>query len=316
MRELENAGGDHSHEGGDKRHRTRRLCSLTLSLFLGLSGAAFMRSYGYYNVEMLGNAVMIILVLMQLVDITLALDAHRFRPQMVQVPDRKDSQAACPDTGASALLQQLSSLNDGDPETDIDEGTCRRFLVACKGDAGLARSRIENYVAWRRRDRPGEITAVQVHREAAKRVSVQHGTDRRGHPVIWGFPYRHDKNNCDLDELMRLIVFTMENCLRMGAEQGLERVIVVFTLQGFGVKCMDYNFVKRFLFIMANYYPERLGQILLWNAPTIFNIFWGIVHPWINPNTAQKVMFVDTESLESFIAPDQFPEDAVVLAQA
>jgi len=212
---------------------------------------------------------------------------------------------------AAALLAHFSVNNECDPEVRIDELTCKRFLKARKGNAEAARRAIDKYVSWRRKCRPGEMTVDQVKCEMAKRKGYQHGTDREGRPIIWAFAARHDKWDRDLEELSRMAVFVMESSLRTAEQNGLQHVCVVFNLAGFNFKCMDYEFVKRLIFILGSYYPERLGQVLMWNAPAVFNIFWKIIRPWIDPVTVKKIQFVEADSLEGYISPDMLPREVV-----
>lgn len=46
---------------------------------------------------------------------------------------------------------------------------------------------------------------------------------------------------------------------------------VVFNLEGIAMKAVDYKFLKRLVYMLAHYYPERMGTCLIVNAPTFFN---------------------------------------------
>ncbi len=39
----------------------------------------------------------------------------------------------------------------------------------------------------------------------------------------------------------------------------------------------------------STYYPERLGYMLIVNAPWIFKPLWAMIKPWIDPNTVSKI---------------------------
>lgn len=192
----------------------------------------------------------------------------------------------------SALVSHFEGLAASRPHMRLDAATCRRFLSARKGDVAAAQDMLAKCAEWREQTRPGEITEDRVKTELAKQKCCVQGFDQTGRPIVWVFVSRHDKADRDIEELTRLLLLTMEASIKKAEERGHEQVCVVFDLAGFGVKCMDFEFVRRLINLLANYYPERLGQVLLWNAPSLFNWFWRIVHPWIDPRTAEKIDFL------------------------
>jgi hypothetical protein len=44
---------------------------------------------------------------------------------------------------------------------------------------------------------------------------------------------------------------------------------------------------------MLHYYPERLGQCVLFGAPWLFGSIWRLVRPLLNEVTASKVLFLE-----------------------
>lgn len=47
------------------------------------------------------------------------------------------------------------------------------------------------------------------------------------------------------------------------------------------------------LHILQNHYPERLGCAILFAPPKLFQVFWAVVHPFLDARTAAKIHFVD-----------------------
>ena len=39
----------------------------------------------------------------------------------------------------------------------------------------------------------------------------------------------------------------------------------------------------------STYYPERLGSMVIINAPFLFKALWAMVRPWLDPNTVAKI---------------------------
>jgi hypothetical protein len=55
---------------------------------------------------------------------------------------------------------------------------------------------------------------------------------------------------------------------------------------------IDYPLIKRLIYILTNFYPERLGVMLLHDAPSFFSsLCWPLIRPWLNPSTRSKIHF-------------------------
>ncbi|KAJ1487162.1 hypothetical protein T484DRAFT_1889592 [Baffinella frigidus] len=71
------------------------------------------------------------------------------------------------------------------------------------------------------------------------------------------------------------------------------------------IQNVDVKLVQRFIYILTNFYPERLGVMCLLDAPGFFGPFcWPLLKPLLNPATADKVKFVSSR-------PDAAGEEAL-----
>ncbi len=58
------------------------------------------------------------------------------------------------------------------------------------------------------------------------------------------------------------------------------------------------------------YYPERLEQFFMINAPWFFSGIWAVIRPWLDPITARKIQILGTDflpTLREYIDDSQIP---------
>jgi len=215
--------------------------------------------------------------------------------------------AAAQSDGAEALLALFDDRALESPEYVLDKAVCSRFLAARKGHIGKAAHALRKYQAWRKSAKPALITVADIPTEFASGKAKHHGFDLAGRPIIWAFMRYHNTYSRDIEETVRLFLFLFEAAVRASEAAGVQRVTLIFDLEGFGYKAMDLEFVKRLLDIMK-VYPERLGQVLLWRAPRSFAVFWKLVRPILDPDTFQRTKFVGPAQLSEFVDPKQVPQ--------
>jgi hypothetical protein len=126
------------------------------------------------------------------------------------------------------------------------------------------------------------------------------GQDKAGRPVVYIFAQRHDKDNRDISEMKKYIILNLEKALKQ-TRQDEEKMIIVFDLSGFGLRCMDYEVLKLLIDILGYNYPETLSTAFVVNSPFIFSACWAIIRPWLDPVTAAKAQFIDNKKLLNFI---------------
>lgn len=66
------------------------------------------------------------------------------------------------------------------------------------------------------------------------------------------------------------------------------------------MSCAGYNlryngevkFAQNLLHALQNHYPERLGLLIICDAPYVFRLMWNMVYPFVDANTKKKILFV------------------------
>ena len=185
-----------------------------------------------------------------------------------------------------------------------------RFLRGRKGDEEKAFKALNRHLEWREEHDVDNIHS-HVHTfdvELKSNKVTVHGNDRNGRPAVFIYARRHNKHARDMDQITKLIIYTLEDILKKTNPQE-ERMIICFDLTGFTLNSMDYDALKMLINILQFNYPDVLETAYVIGAPFIFWACWTIIKHWIDPVTVSKVQFVKKEQVLDILPPESIPHD-------
>ncbi|KAJ4749628.1 Sec14p-like phosphatidylinositol transfer family protein [Rhynchospora pubera] len=170
---------------------------------------------------------------------------------------------------------------------ELDDSTFRRFLQARNLNVEKASAMMLKYVKWRKEAVPnGFISDTEVPNQIAQNKFFTQGFDRAGRPIVVLLGVKHFKG--EIEEFKRFSVYCLDRvCARLPSDQ--EKFLCISDLKGWGYSNLDIRGYLAALDIMQNYYPERLGKVLLINVPFVFMKIWKIISPFIDKNTKKSL---------------------------
>lgn len=189
-----------------------------------------------------------------------------------------------PDTFKDSLWDYMFS--------DNPDALVLRFLRARKWDVAKAIDMLVSAVIWRGERRinaditqGGESVGLQPTRSPDEEAfmmqyrsgkSYVRGTDKSGYPVYIIRVKLHDPHK-QPDHVMESFALHNIETLRV-MTKGKDKISLLFDLTGFGLRNMDFHFVKFLLQLLEARYPETLKVVLVHNAPFVF---WGKLKPFL-----------------------------------
>jgi len=190
-----------------------------------------------------------------------------------------------------------------------DDSVFLRFLRARQFDFDKSYDMVINMLKFRH-DFQGKgvavITPSTCVNELKAGKSFFHGLDKKGRPVSYVRTKLHDPGNSEALENQRFTVLQMEYG-RTQMPQNCETATVVFDMTGSTLKNIDMASAKFMINTFANFYPETLGEVLIYDAPWIVTGAWKVIKPWLDPVTASKVTFINKGTLPEYIPADVLP---------
>jgi hypothetical protein len=208
-------------------------------------------------------------------------------------------------------------------EIDIlsDDFMTLRHLRAEKGNVGKAIAAVQRTLKWRKeflvdelktclldastistttttttttssssKDGDDDDLASILRQENESGKLYVRGYDKDGRALLYMRPGKENTNQHVNN--MRHLVYHMEKAVACSASRGQSKICIVIDYDGFKLRHAPPMSTSRFtLDVLQKHYPERLHRGYICNPPWIFQGFWKLVYPFIDPVTKQKICF-------------------------
>ncbi|KAI8369813.1 CRAL-TRIO domain-containing protein [Choanephora cucurbitarum] len=203
--------------------------------------------------------------------------------------------------------------------TDNPDAVLLRFLRARKWDLDASYQMLANTLRWRLVMRIDDIVSLGESgmRDELNKLKPElgdcfikqlnsgkaylGGPDKMGRGICFINVSLHQKDEQPLEAIKLLTMYVMETS-RVIVHQPIESACIVFNMDGFTLKNMDFDFVKFLVGCFEAYYPETLGSCLIHKAPWVFSTVWNLITPLLDPVVASKIHFTkDCKELTNYV---------------
>ncbi|KAI9099766.1 CRAL-TRIO domain-containing protein [Phlyctochytrium arcticum] len=210
-------------------------------------------------------------------------------PRCLYTPD----QLAHLDEFKTQLLPEILKAGGFGQKEELwcDDACLLRYLRATKWNVANAGKRLDSTLQWRRDYKPDEIPASDVEEEAIKGKEILSGFDKDGRPLLYLIPKReHTKT---FDRQLKFVVWNVEKAIKV-MQPGVESLIFIIDYEGISVRTSPpASQAKKFLSILGDHYPERLGKGFMINPSWYLWVFFKVIGPFMDPITRSKIHMVD-----------------------
>jgi len=218
----------------------------------------------------------------------------------------------------AGVKQVLKSLSEDERSQLVSDDTTMpiRYLRGAKGDVEKAVFHLKKTLQWRRDFRVHEIihsventAAAAADPKLRQQLWQEHetggmyvrGYDVEGRAIICS--HLGAPNTGDEEAQLRALVYMLEKAFACTARKSkeiggkpLQKVIMLFDFDGYSRKhSYSISTLKKVNEILSYHYPERLTAVYLIRPPTVFNMVWQIIRPFIDPRTRQKYLFCNND---------------------
>ncbi|XP_065854459.1 uncharacterized protein [Euphorbia lathyris] len=177
------------------------------------------------------------------------------------------------------------------------DASISRYLRARNWNTKKAAKMLKDTMKWRLEFKPERIRWYDVSQEAQTgKVYKTNYFDKNGRTVLIlrpGF-----QNTSATGGQIRHLVYCMDNAI-MTMNPGEEQMVWLIDFQRWTMGSISIKAARETANVLQNRYPERLGLAILYNPPKVFESFWTMVKPFIEPKTYKKVRFVYSSDPQS-----------------
>lgn len=214
----------------------------------------------------------------------------------------------CEPDGKAA--KELLALFPGTPIPDLV-----RFLIARKGDVTQASEMLTKANAWHRENFPlaGEKLRL-VDAALSANCFFVHGNARDGTPVLYMRGALYDGTKAPPEFYVLAAAHAIQYALRRSNEMNVTVVVHAVNVPGAPNDNADLNFIKGFISVLSDNFPERLKRLAIFPFPWYGRAIWSILKVFVDKRTQNKVMLLSGDGksipneLLEFIDPDSMPQ--------
>lgn len=170
------------------------------------------------------------------------------------------------------------------------DATIARYLRARNWNVKKAIKMLKETLKWRSEFKPEEICWDDIAFEAESgKIYRSNAVDKKGRTVLVMRPCCQNSNS--LTGQIKYLVYCMENAI-LNLPPDQEQMLWLVDFWNFSLSNISIKLTKETAHVLQNHYPERLGVAIMYNPPRIFEQFWTVAKPLLEPKTRKKVKFV------------------------
>ncbi|PIN17001.1 Phosphatidylinositol transfer protein PDR16 [Handroanthus impetiginosus] len=187
-------------------------------------------------------------------------------------------------------VKRLIGPQSGKLALYCSDASISRYLRARNWNVKKAVKMLKATLKWRLEYKPEEIRWDDVGKEAETgKIYRSTYKDKYGRPVLVMRP--RCQNSKSIKGQIKYLVYCMENAI-LNLPPDQEQMVWLIDFHGFSLSNISIKVTRETAHVLQEHYPERLGVAILYDAPKIFEPFWTVAKPFLEPKTANKVKFV------------------------
>jgi len=184
-----------------------------------------------------------------------------------------------------------------------------RFLLAREYEVKKASQMFQNYLAWKRDFKPGNISIEIFEKELVQNRGYFIGHTENKSPVF----YFLAKNHFPQEEWEHSVHF---GCLihdafvRLAEVPGSLTFCGIIDLKGVSIDNIDMKLIKKGIEVYQDFFPERLDRCFVIGLPSTLVGLWYVIENLFDDRTRKRIKVLkDDETLPDLFIPHLLPKE-------
>jgi hypothetical protein len=176
-----------------------------------------------------------------------------------------------------------------------DDIQLQRFLIARNYRMKDSLELIKSALKWRDFRKPAEIESHpnfpdNMRRESETGKIYSPGHDKWGRTVL--ILDNTVENTKSVDDQMTFLAWNLEYAIKR-MPPNIDKYLVFMHLTNFSFfNTPPLSSTKETIHMVCSCFPERLGHCIVYQPPTVFRVFFNTVKGFLDPKTANKMIFL------------------------
>ncbi len=221
--------------------------------------------------------------------------------------------------GDPTTIQQFAHCMPGSPAysemqrlfPDSDESELVRFLIARKGAVDQAAPMLRAARHWHAVNFPSKLKEIIPALRSG--CFFAHGKARDGTPTLYFRGALYDSKVATPMQYALAAAYVIDKALAENQQEAVTVIVHVSRLPDAPNEAADLHFIKSFVKVLSENYPERLKRLVLYPFPLFGRVVWSIVKVFVDKRSQDKVVLLQGKDGElpaqllSYVDPKSVP---------
>jgi hypothetical protein len=173
---------------------------------------------------------------------------------------------------------------------DADECEVVRFLIARKGSVEQAAAMLSAARLWHAAHFPSALRELVPALKTG--CFFAHGAARDGTPALYFRGALYDSKAATPMQYALAAAYVIDRALAASPQTAVTVMVHVRAAPGAPNEPADVTFIKNFVKVLSDNYPERLRRLVLYPFPLFGRVVWSLVKVFVDKRSQDKVVLL------------------------
>lgn len=174
-----------------------------------------------------------------------------------------------------------------------------RFLLARKGNLDQAAAMMRSALDWHSSNFPAK--KVEIVSALQTGCFFYHGKALDGTPILFMRGAFYSNKLATPNQYVLAAAYVIDRALAQSDQISVSVLVHASGIAGAPNESADINFIKLFVQVLSDNYPERLKRLVIYPFPWFARALWGVIKMFLDKRTQDKVVLISGARRMTFL---------------